>query len=46
MGISDLTFLELTDTTLRLGQEIPKEVTDEGITVSVSVSTVIVFARQ
>ncbi|WP_299761816.1 lipocalin family protein [uncultured Dokdonia sp.] len=46
MGMSDLTILELTDTTLRLGQEVNEEVTQEGITVSVSVSSVIVFARQ
>ncbi len=46
MGMSDLTILELTDTTLRLGQEVSEEVTEEGITVSVSINSEIVFTRQ
>jgi len=46
MSMGELTILELTDTTLRLGQEVTEEVTEDGITVSVAVSSEIVFARQ
>lgn len=45
-GMSDLTILELTDTTLRLGQKVSEQVTEEGITVSVSISSEFVFTRQ
>ena len=46
MNMSEATILELTDTTLRLGQEDSQEVTQDGITVSFSFTSEIVFTRQ
>ncbi|MFC4633753.1 lipocalin family protein [Dokdonia ponticola] len=45
-GMSELTILELTETTLRLGQDVTEEVTEEGITVSITINSEIVFSRQ
>lgn len=46
MDMGEVTILELTETTLRLGQVVSEEVTEEGITVSVSLSTETVLTRQ
>ena len=46
MTMNDVTILELTETTLRLGQDVSEEVTQEGITVSVNLTSEIVLTRQ
>lgn len=46
MEMGESTILELTETTLRLGQEVTQEVTQEGITVSVNFISETVLTRQ
>lgn len=46
MNMSDYSILELTETTLRLGQVVTEEITQEGITVSVNFISETVFTRQ
>ncbi len=46
MEMGEATIVELTDTTLRLVQIVNEEVTEEGITVSVDLTSEIVLTRQ
>ena len=45
-NMGEATILELTETTLRLGQEVSQDISQDGITVSVTITTETVLARQ
>jgi hypothetical protein len=44
--MNDATILELTDTTLRLSQNVSQDITQEGITISITLTSEIVLTRQ